>query len=135
MWKAALAGAVALATVGCLSISIEGIGIDKAAAQDIIVTESHIARLKSVLKLTPSQERHWHPVEATLRAIMRSQGRDSGEGGLVQRTRARIAGFVLSSTALQRLSSVAQPLIASLDDNQKQDGLMVIRSMGIASLM
>jgi hypothetical protein len=133
MWKAALAGAVALATVGSLSVSIEGVGIDQAAAQDIIVTESHIARLKSVLKLTPSQERHWHAVEATLRAIMRSQGQ--GEGGLVQRTRARIAGFVLSSAAMQRLSSVAQPLIASLDDSQKQDGLMVIRSMGIASLM
>jgi transcriptional regulatory protein LevR len=136
MWKAALAGVVALATVGSLSISNDGVGIGKAAAQNIIITEGHIARLKNVLKLTSAQERHWRPVEASLRALMHSHGQQeaSVDAQVVQRVRARIASYTLDAVALQRLAAVAQPLIDSLDEDQKQNGLMVIQSMGIASL-
>jgi transcriptional regulatory protein LevR len=136
MWKAALAGVVALATVGSLSISNDGVGIAKATAQNIIITEGHIARLKNVLKLTSAQEHHWRPVEASLRALMHSHGQQeaSADAHLVQRIRARISSYTLDAVALQRLAAVAQPLIDSLDEDQKQNGLMVIQSMGIASL-
>jgi hypothetical protein len=136
MLKAALAGALALATVGSLSISSQGIEIEKAAAQDVIITEGHIARLKTVLRLTPAQERHWRPVEASLRALMHSRGQhEAADDRFAQRVRARITSYALDAVALQRLASAAQPLIDSLDEDQKQNGLMVIQSMGIASML
>ncbi len=135
MWKAALAGAIALATVGSLSVSSQGVGVARAAAQDVILTDAHIAPLKSTLKLTPAQEQHWHPVEATLRALVHQKTRDdSAEAGLVRRVHARVAGYTVNAVALQRLASVAQPLLNSLDEGQKRDGLTVIRAMGVANL-
>ena len=49
MWKAALAGAVALATVGTLSVSQQGVGVTPAAAEVIVVTEGQIAQLHKAL--------------------------------------------------------------------------------------
>jgi hypothetical protein len=136
MWKAALAFAVAFATLGSLSVSLDGIGITQAGAGELTITEAHIARLKNALKLTPTQEQHWRAVVVVLRAMVRSRGSDeeASAAPFVQRVRARFAGYVFNAEQLLRLSSAAQPLIASLDENQKQDGMMVIRSMGIASL-
>ena len=88
MWKAALAGAVALATVGTLSISPHGVGIAPAAAEEIIVTEGQIARLHSALRLTSSQEHYWHAVAATLHSgqLMVTVGESQSFGGLVTGT-------------------------------------------------
>ena len=36
MWKATLVGAIALATIGSISVSTRGIGFNTAAAQDIV---------------------------------------------------------------------------------------------------
>ena len=85
MLKAALAGAFALATIGCLSVASGGIRVTQAAAQEmasvqettgsvggVVVTEAKIARLKRALRLTAEQEVHWHPVEASLRRLMQA---------------------------------------------------------------
>jgi hypothetical protein len=68
---------------------------------------------------------------------MHSRGQHEAveDGHFVQRVRARITSYTLDAVALQRLASAAQPLINSLDEGQKQNGLMVIQSMGIASLL
>jgi hypothetical protein len=135
MWKAALAGAMALVAMGSFSVSRDGIGMAQARAQDIVVTEARIARLKSALKLTPDQERHWGPLEARLRALVNRQAAGGeSDAGIVQRARARISNWTVSAAAVRQLSAAAQPLISSLDEGQRRNGLTVIRAMGVASL-
>jgi LTXXQ motif family protein len=135
MWKAALAGAVALATMGSFSFSQPGFGISSAAAQEVVVTEGQIARLHAALHLTAAQERHWHAVAATLRSLGRQQQQyrvASTDAGFVDRVHARAAGYAVTAMAMQRLRSVAQPLIAELTDEQKQAGRNVLAAMGVS---
>jgi len=131
MRKAVFAGAIALAMMGPLLVSEHGFGPTPASAQDVIVTEGKIARLRSALRLTAEQLQHWHPVEAALRAALREQREAHG---LVQKVRERVSGYAGSAMALQRAASVAGPLIASLDENQKRSGMSALRSMGGAAL-
>jgi LTXXQ motif family protein len=135
MWKAALAGAVALATVGSFSFSQQGFGISPAAAQEIVVTEGQIARLHAALHLTPAQERHWHSVAATLRSLGHQQQQyrvASADAGFVERTQSRVAGYAVTAVAMQRLRSVAQPLVGALSEEQKEAGRGVLASMGVS---
>lgn len=135
MWKAALAGAVALAMVDSFSISQNGFGITQAAADEIVVTEGQIGRLHAALHLTASQERHWYPVAAILRTLGHHQAQyqvASNDEGFVARTRARVAGYTVTTVTMQRLRSAAQPLIAALTDEQKNAGHAVLESMGMS---
>jgi len=135
MWKAALAGAFALATVGSLSLSPQGIGISPAAAQEVVVTDAQIARLHAALHLTSAQERHWYPVAATLRRLGHAQAQyqvASVDAGFVARTRARVTGYTVTAMTMQRLRTVAQPLIAALSDEQKDAGRSVLAAMGVS---
>jgi hypothetical protein len=139
MWKSALAGAVALAIIGTFSATRDGVAIAQAAAQEavapagVIVTDATISRIKRALRLSPAQEVHWRAVEATLRGIMRSSHVDESDG-LIQRVRAKIGSYVVSAAAAQQVAAAARPLIASLDEQQKQDGLDAIRTFGVAAL-
>jgi hypothetical protein len=135
MWKAALAGAVALATVGSFSVSQHGFGVSSAVAQEVVVTEGQIAQLRSVLRLTPAQEHLWHAVAATLRSLAHHQQQyqvASADAGYVERAHARVAGYAVTAVAIQRLRSVAQPLIGALSDEQKEAGRGVLASMGVS---
>jgi len=132
MWKAAFVGAVALVTLGSLSIRHDGIGVTQAAAQEVVVTDANIARLKSALRLSPAQEVHWRSLESVLRRS--GQRAQTGEGGLFQRVKARVRAYVLDAVAARQVAVAAQPLIASLDDQQKQEGMTVIRAMGVSAL-
>ena len=132
MWKAALAGAVALAAVSSLSITDNGVGITPAAAQEVVITEANIAQLRNALHLTPAQEGYWRTLEATLRSL--TQQVRAEEAGLVQRVRARIKSYVVDAAAAHRVAAAARPLISSLDERQKSDGIAVVRAMGVASL-
>jgi hypothetical protein len=137
MWKAALAGAVALATVGSFSFSPQGIGfgISSAVADEIVVTEGQIARLHAALRLTPAQEHHWHAVAGILRSLGRQQQQyqvASADAGYVERAHARVAGYAVTAVAMQRLRSAAQPLIAALTDEQKESGRDALASMGVS---
>jgi len=128
MSKAVFAGAVALAMMGPLFVSEKGIGPVSASAQEVIVTEGKIARLRGALRLTAEQLPHWRPVEAALRAAIREQ---RGEGnGWVHQVRERVSGYAGSAMALQRAMSAAGPLIASLDERQRESGRNVLRAMG-----
>lgn len=131
MRKAVFAGAVALAMMGPLFVSEHGIGPAPAAAQDVVVTEGKIARLRGALRLTAEQLHHWRPVEAALRAAIREQREAQG---LVHRVRERVSGYAGSAVALQRALSAAGPLIASLDERQRESGRNALRSMGGASV-
>lgn len=131
MRKAVFAGAVALAMMGPLLVSEHGIGPSPASAQDVVVTEGKIARLRSALRLTGEQVQHWRPVEAALRAAVREQRQAEG---LVQKVRERVNTYAGSAMALQRALSAAGPLIASLDDRQRESGRNALRAMGGAAM-
>ena len=131
MRKAVFAGAVALATMGPLFVSENGFGPASASAQEVLVTEGKIARLRGALRLTAEQLQHWRPVEAALRAAVREQREGQG---LVQRVRERVGSYAGSAVALQRALSAAGPLIASLDDRQRESGRNALRSMGGAAM-
>jgi len=138
MKKAVLAGVFALAMVGSLFVSEHGVGATPAAAQEVVITEGHIARLRSALRLTSEQMQHWHPVEAALRAAIRNGSRgdetsnDGANEGFVQRVKTRVRGYAVQASALHGVAAAAGPLIASLDENQKRAGKSVIRSLGVA---
>ena len=125
------ASAVALAMMGPLLVSEHGFGPSSAAAQDVVVTEGKIARLRGALRLTGEQIQHWRPVEAALRAAIREQRENQG---LVQKVRDRVSHYAGSAMALQRAMSAAGPLIASLDERQRESGRSALRSMGGASM-
>ena len=131
MVKAALVSAVVL-TLGMTSLaSAEVMQVANYERSDlgIVVKESHIARLKAVLNLTPEQRPYWAPVEAALRALVR--GQEASAGGIVQRASAAAA----DALKLRRLAAVARPLIKVLDDEQKRDAMVLARNLGFDRVM
>jgi hypothetical protein len=134
MRKAVFAGAVALAMVGSLLVSEHGFGVTPTSAQEVAVNEGHIYRLKAALHLRADQLVHWAPVEAALRAAIRSGGNrteeNTGNDGFVQKVRTRVRGYTVQVSALQNAYASAGPLIASLDESQKRSGMSVIRALG-----
>ena len=42
--------------------------------------------------------------------------------------------YVLDLSAARRVAHAAQPLIDSLDEDQKRDGMVAVRALGVASL-
>jgi hypothetical protein len=132
MWKAALVGALAFAILGPFTVTPHGVTTNIAAAQDIVIRDADIARLKSALKLTSEQEVRWRPVEVALHAYAHQQYRlasadgyfgDSGEMG--------IAAYTLNAMMLQRVKNAAQPLIKMLSEEQKHAGMNVLQSLGV----
>jgi hypothetical protein len=131
MRKAVFASAVVFAMVGPLLVSEHGFGPSAASAQEVVVTEGKIARLRSALRLTAEQIQHWRPVEAALRAAMRPQYAEAGDNdGWVQKVRTRVRSYAGNAMALQQAMSAAGPLIASLDERQRASGRDALRAMG-----
>jgi hypothetical protein len=131
MRKAVFAGATALAMMGPLLVSEHGIGPSLASAQEVTVTEGKIARLRGALHLTAEQIQHWRPVEAALRAAIREQREGDG---WVHRVRERVSNYAGGAVALQRAYAAAGPLIASLDERQRQSGRNALRAMGSVAM-
>ena len=98
----------------------------QANAQASLMTE--IAHFKAVLKLTPSQEQYWPPVDAVLREMAREQasavvaasGRGTGKPKLV-----------IGDEEMSRLASAAFPLLMTLNEDQKRDAMQFARAKGL----
>jgi hypothetical protein len=137
MKRTVCAGAFALATIGLLSIvsgaSAGDIG-NGYAAQRPVSAAIDVDRIRSVLKLTQEQERYWRPVEAALRDLARNQERTEPEG-FVHRVGRRLIVIVLDSVAVERLAIAARPLIAKLDDQQKQAAGQLAQEMGLGQVV
>ena len=130
MHKAMRAGAFALATIGFVALS----GLHAPVhAQEVVLTEGKIAQIRSALQLSPAQEVHWRSLMVTVRQIM-SQPPAEESAGFVQRVKARVGSYVLGAVAMRRISAAAQPLIMSLNDDQKRAGMNAVQAMGVASL-
>ena len=162
MWKAALAGALALALGTISAASAQQYWSGNAAYEDSrlqrgpayeeprsqrgaayedshsqqgpLVTEAHITGLKSALRLTPEQYAYWGPVESALRSLARHQRRDSS-AGFVQRMSDRASAVAGTAIALRRLAAAARPLMRSLSDEQKSSGMQLVRRYGFERLM
>jgi hypothetical protein len=134
-----LAGTLALASVSFSPVFADSLatefetGAHLLERSGLVISETQIARFKAALKLTPAQEQLWAPIDAELRQITRTGQRNEPEG-IVQRIRSRFRSIVLDVAALRRLGNAARPLLTSLDDEQKQRGLQVARTMGMSSL-
>jgi hypothetical protein len=138
MLKAALVGAVALATIGSsLALADEGdTGRSRSTVQSgFSLTHSQIARFKSILKLTAAQEQYWPAVEQAFREIAAQQVQEESAGqGLAQRISNRAVSIGVSAMSLRRLAAAASPLLQSLDEGQKQTAMALARSMGLESV-
>lgn len=133
------ASALALSTIGSSFAYAETpageVGKRQSLLQSDDLLNSHIAHFKALLRLTAAQEQHWQPVESALRDVARHQvAEEASEGGIIQRTGERVAEFALSAAALRRLVSAAQPLVDSLDQEQKRDAVILARNMGFGSV-
>ena len=75
-------------------------------------------------------------MEVALRevAARKNNVEEASAGGFVQKMKARAGEIVLSASSIKRLVSAAQPLIKSLDEDQKRSALSMARSMGLASV-
>jgi len=137
MKKTLCAGAFVLAAIGLLSnipaVSAGETG-NRYAAQTPVSAAIDIGRIRSVLQLKPEQERYWRPVEAALRELARNQERAEGDG-FVHRVSRRLVQIVLDSAAVQRLAIAARPLIARLDDRQKQAAGELAQEMGLGPVV
>ena len=140
MRKGALAGAVALA-MGMISLTSvasaqELASIRTESSAGVVVKESHIARLKSVLNLTAEQRPYWAPVEAALRDLARNQREEaSADAGLVHRWSGRAVSVASDAMRIRRLAAAARPLINVLDDGQKREAMQLARNLGFDRLV
>jgi hypothetical protein len=96
-----------------------------------VLTEAHIARLKSALNLNAVQARHWPGVEAALRDFIRGQGvQPRSTPGFW-----RYAGvYSAHAVNVSRLLSAAAPLIETLDDAQKREVIKLARAIGLRAI-
>jgi hypothetical protein len=94
-----------------------------------------IARIKSVLKLTPAQEPYWAPVEVALRDLARQQAPTGESSGIVRRIGHRVVSIVLNSAAVHRLVVAARPLIAKLDEEQMRAAHGLAQEMGLGPVV
>jgi hypothetical protein len=124
LWKAALAGAIALATIGS-SFAQERMAtrFRPAGHADFVLTDGQIHRMKAVLRLTRLQEQYWAPIEAALREMAHKSAAGEGRAAAVDQAK------------VQRLASVAYPLLMSLDESQKRDAMAFARAMGLGDLV
>jgi hypothetical protein len=137
MKKTFCAGIVGLAALGLLSTisAASAGGLEYGyTAQTPGSATIDIARIKSVLKLTQEQERYWRPVEVALRDLARHQERAESDG-FVRRVSRQVVSIVLNSAAVERLVVAARPLVAKLDDGQKQAAGQLAQEMGLGAVV
>lgn len=137
MMKTLCAGLFALAAIGLLSnVSAASAGEigNGYTAQGSMPASIDVGRIKNVLRLTQEQERYWRPVEAALRDLARHQEPVELDG-YVRRVSRRVVSIVLNSAAVERLVVAARPLVAKLDDQQKQAAGQLAQEMGLGAIV
>jgi hypothetical protein len=94
-----------------------------------VLNDAQIASIKGRLQLTPEQERMWPAVEAALRNI--SYAKEAVAQNRSARDGDQIAYIDLDSAEVQRLKSVALPLIMHLSEDQKREVKSLAHVMGL----
>jgi hypothetical protein len=136
MWKAGLAGILLAAAIGSTVATADEINARRSFRPVVragsALTNAQIARVKIALKLTPAQEQYWQPVEAVLREIAFQSAPAATDTG--QLRPARQTTTVVDPVKLQRLVSVAYPLVTSLSDEQKRHAMALAHALGLDSV-
>ncbi|HXX07629.1 MAG TPA: hypothetical protein VEJ43_06130 [Pseudolabrys sp.] len=130
------AGAIALAMIGLLSFASvsQAREFNSETEYGQQSASIDIARIKSALQLTPSQERYWGPVEAALRELGHRQAQTENEG-LVRRISHRVVSIALNSQAIHKLAVAARPLINVLSEQQMQTAHGLAQEMGLGPVV
>lgn len=84
----------------------------KVSVWRIAASEVAIARYRAALKLTAAQEKYWPAVASALRTLARLPRVDED--------------------AVRRVAPSVQPLLASLDDRQRQVAMNLVQRAGLA---
>jgi hypothetical protein len=126
-----LAGAIAFAAMGPALVHRD---TASAAVLESKITEVNIAQIKSLLKLKASQEPLWARVERVLLSVAREQAQ-SESAGFVRRISRRAVAIAFNSAVTQRIKNAAMPLLASLDQEQRETVRRLARKMGIGDMV
>ncbi len=97
-----------------------------------VLNDAQIASIKARLNLTPQQERMWPAVEAALREISYTRG---PAGRPAQSGAVPAAQVDPNSAEAANLKAAAIPLIANLNDQQRQEVKLMAHVMGLGSLV
>jgi hypothetical protein len=125
-----LATSVLLSNVSTSS-AVEFSGVE--ASQ--LATSVNIDRIKSVLKLTPEQQRYWPAVESALRDVGHRHPAQAENASLVRRISSRVVSVVLDTAAVTRLAAAVRPLILVLNDEQRHAALGLAHEMGLGPVV
>ena len=88
----------------------------RATNRNWVFSDSQIASVKSRLRLTAEQEKHWPAMEAALRELAWEQGR---------------SGTTLNAQGVQRLTEVAEGFLAQLNEAQKREVRVLANVAGL----
>jgi hypothetical protein len=127
-----LAGVIAFAAVGPVLAYRDT--ASAAVLETSKITEVNIAQIKSLLKLRAPQEPLWARVESVLLSVAREQAQ-SESAGFVRRIGRRVVSIAFNGAVTQRLKDAAFPLLASLDEEQKETVRKLARKMGIGDMV
>ena len=92
-----------------------------------------IVQMKAALKLTRDQEPYWPPVEALLRDIARQQTK-LGPAAAQPGANGKPVKMIIHDADMQRLTSVAFPLLMALREDQRRDALRLAQAMGFETV-
>jgi hypothetical protein len=102
-----------------------------AKTSSAFLNEAQISSIKSRLRLTSDQQRHWPAVEAALRNIAhkKNAARAGASGG------SRTPSIDPNSTEVAQLKSAAIPLVLSMSYEQKREVRNLAHLMGLESVV
>ena len=137
MKKLLFAGAIALALFGLAPATLTSAQATEAdtfaSGQQAMI---NLNRMKAVLRLSAEQQAYLPPVEAALADIAREQSSAAAtSNGYIARIKRGIVAVTMNSAALARLAHAARPLLASLDDRQRQAARGLAREMGLGAMV
>jgi ABC-type transporter Mla subunit MlaD len=99
--------------------------------QIVAEEDAHTARIKADLRLTPDQEKNWPGFESALHeigqtradrlvALQADSGQQKDTGDVIEYLNRQAKALGERSTDVKKLADAAQPLYASLDEQQKR---------------
>jgi hypothetical protein len=121
--------------------------VELTANQIVAELDARIARIKADLRLAPEQEEKWSGFESAVHDISKKRAdrqvarraerpEEKGSVDFIEQMRQAAVSMSERSVAEKQLADAAQPLYASLDDQQKRrfadEMIQLNRALGIA---
>ncbi len=96
---------------------------------NVVLNDAQIASLRERLKLTPAQQQFWPEIEVALRAVVKQiyEANKKAHGGTVP--------VDTTTPEVERLKTVATPLLMQMRPDQKAEIVMLARIIGMERLV